>query len=228
MIKLESVSKTFNNGNSNHNQALRDISLQISNGAPTAIKGPSGSGKTTLLSLIGCICRPSSGRIWLQKTELTHLTERFLCRIRRERFGYIFQDFNLVPGITVLENVMLPAYSSTLSNREIRRHALELLERLALKEKKDIPVERLSGGEKQRTAIARALINNPDVLLADEPTAHLDSELADYFLEVIYWLSSLGKVVLIATHDERIYRSRIIGSIYELRDGHLNGEIRYA
>ena len=224
MIKLENVSKTFKNGDSTDSQALKNISLEISNGTPTAITGPSGSGKTTLLSMVGCINRPTSGRIWFGRTELTHLTERFLCRIRREKFGFIFQDFNLIPGLTVLENVMLPAYSAVVSNGEIKSRARTLLRDLSLESSRNTSVEKLSGGEKKRTAIARALINKPEILLADEPTAHLDSKLAEDFLEIINWLSKMGKTVLVSTHDARVYRSQAIGTIYELRDGYLNGE----
>ena len=167
MIRLVDVSKVYNAGRDNAFVAVDGVSLTIAAGTVTALQGPSGSGKTTLLCLAGCMARPSSGRIFLEDTELTSLPERFLTDIRRRTFGFVFQRFNLIKGVTVLENVMLPAYPTGEPHAVVRQRALALLDLLGLAGKGSARVEWLSGGEAQRTAIARALINTPAVLIAD-------------------------------------------------------------
>ena len=180
MIELLEVSKSFNVGKVNQFDAVTRVSCSIHPGQVTILKGPSGSGKTTLLTLIGCMARPSSGRIQLtgiaQGTlpglevdgtlEITSLPERFLTGIRRSAFGFIFQQFNLVRGISVLENVMLPAYPTGESQLAVQARARELLELFNISRHSASQVGLLSGGEMQRVAIARALINNPSVIIA--------------------------------------------------------------
>ncbi|MBP1714532.1 MAG: transporter related, partial [Deltaproteobacteria bacterium] len=157
MISLIDIRKIFNQGQPNEFAAIRGISLEIEPEKITVFKGPSGSGKTTLLGLIGCMARPTSGRIFLFDREITSLPERFLTEIRRKTFGFIFQQFNLIKGITVLENIMLPAYPAGEKSSTVRKRALGLLEGLDLTSKAESKVEWLSGGEAQRTAVARAL-----------------------------------------------------------------------
>ena len=163
MLELQEIRKVFQAGRVNEYVALDQINLTIAGGRLTVLKGPSGSGKTTLLSILGCLARPTSGRIMLQDKEITSLPDRFLTVIRRKTFGFIFQHFNLVPGITVIENVMLPAYPSGEKAAAIRDRARELLHLFNLGPKMSAKVQWLSGGEAQRVAIARALINNPAV-----------------------------------------------------------------
>ena len=224
MIELSNVRKIFNLGRPNEFVALRGISLSVEASKMTVFKGPSGSGKTTLLSLIGCMSRPTSGRIHLFDREISSLPERFLTEIRRNTFGFIFQQFNLVQGVTALENVMLPAYPSGEKHPSLRRRAIELLDHFNLASKGSSKVEWLSGGEMQRVAIARALINNPRVIIADEPTAHLDTTMSKEFMEIMGRLKESSKTVLIASHDPLVFESPIVDRVFHLRDGRVDGE----
>ncbi len=224
MIELQSVRKTFNAGKPDEFMAIRGISLSIEVKKATVLKGPSGSGKTTLLSLIGCMARPTSGRIWVLGKEITSLPERFLTGIRRKTFGFIFQQLNLIRGITVLENVMLPAYPIGEGYSSIKKRALHLLDLLDITAKANSKVERLSGGEAQRVTIARALMNDPSVIIADEATAHLDTELTLEFLEILGTLKDDGKTLLLASHDPLVYESRVVDRVVNLRDGHIAEE----
>ncbi len=235
MIELSNVTKTFNTGKHNQFTAVDDVNLSIEAGRLTILKGPSGSGKTTLMALIGCMARPSSGRIQLHNIrtsfiteaesqgalDITSLPERFLTEIRRTTFGFIFQQFNLVKGISALENVMLPAYPTGESQGTFRRRALELMELFAVARHAASPVEWLSGGELQRVAIARALINNPAIVIADEPTAHLDSKLSCEFMEMVGTLKAEGKTILIASHDPLVFDSELADTVIGMRDGRI-------
>ncbi len=221
MIHLDNIRKVFNAGKPNEFVAIDGVHLTIEAQRATALKGPSGSGKTTLLSILGCMARPTSGRITLKDRELSSLPERFLTEIRRETFGVIFQQFNLIKGITSLENVMIPAYPKGEKFASLKKRAMDLLDLLNLADKAQAKVEWLSGGEAQRTAIARALINNPAIIIADEPTAHLDSRLSLEFMEIMRRLKKEGKTILIASHDPLVYESDVIDRIVEMRDGKL-------
>src|SRR5512147_738598 len=185
MIELHDVTKIFNAGQPNEFAAVRDVSLTLDGRGAVAITGPSGSGKTTLLSLVACMARPTAGRILVDGEAISSLPERFLTEIRRRTFGFIFQQFNLIRGLSARENVMLPAYPTGAPLGRIRREADRLLDRLGLAAKTEVRIEWLSGGEAQRVAIARALINNPSVVVADEPTAHLDTALSKDFMEIM-------------------------------------------
>jgi putative ABC transport system ATP-binding protein len=219
MIELRDVTKIFNAGQPNEFAAVRGVSLAINGRGATALTGPSGSGKTTLLSLIGCMARPTSGRITIQGEVISSLPERFLTEIRRRTFGFIFQQFNLIRGLTARENVMLPAYPTGAPLRGIRGEADRLLERLGIAPKADARVEWLSGGEAQRVAIARALINNPSVVVADEPTAHLDTALSQDFMEIMRGLWDEGRTLIFASHDPLVYESDLIERVVRMRDG---------
>jgi putative ABC transport system ATP-binding protein len=219
MIELINVRKVFNQGKPNEFVAVNDISLDFDSHRVVALRGPSGSGKTTLLSMIGCMARPTSGRIKLMEREMTSLPERFLTEIRQRTFGFIFQQFNLIKGITVLENVMLPAYPSGESHSSLRRKAMDLLALFDLSRKASSKPEWLSGGEAQRTAIARALINDPSIIIADEPTGNLDSGLSRQFMEIVKRLRDDRKTVLIASHDPIVYESDIVERVIHVRDG---------
>ncbi len=237
MIELIGVSKTFNAGKANQFTAVQEVSIAIRPGEVAILKGPSGSGKTTLLSLIGCMARPTSGRIVLRglgaapipgaegadDLEITSLPERFLTGIRRGTFGFIFQHFNLVKGISVLENVMLPAYPTGEKQGEIRKRALGLMEMFDIARHAASRVDILSGGETQRVAIARALVNNPRVIIADEPTAHLDTKLSREFMAIAASFKAEGKTILIASHDPLVYESSFADQVYEMRDGRVTG-----
>jgi putative ABC transport system ATP-binding protein len=223
MIELVKVTKTYNAGKPSEFTAVSGASLSVKLGKCTVFKGPSGSGKTTLLSLIGCMARPTEGRIFFNDKEVTSLTERFLTPIRRNSFGFVFQNYQLIEGISVLENVMIPAYPTGKALEEIKRAAITLLERLGMTAKALVKVESLSGGERQRTAIARALINDPQVIIADEPTAHLDTRLATEFLAVMEQFLEEGKTILIASHDPLVFEAGFVNRVIELRDGKVVG-----
>lgn len=235
MIELSSVIKTFNSGKHSEFTAVNDVSLTVQAERLTILKGPSGSGKTTLLALIGCMARPTSGRIRLRGIQtsffteadcetgldITSLPERFLTEIRRATFGFIFQQFNLIKGISALENIMLPAYPTGESQATFRRRALELMELFSVARHAASPVDWLSGGELQRVAIARALINNPSIVIADEPTAHLDSTLSREFMEIVGTLKTQGKTILIASHDPLVFDSGLADTVIGMRDGRI-------
>jgi putative ABC transport system ATP-binding protein len=219
MIELQGITKTFNQGRPNEFTALRGIDLALNSERTIVFKGPSGSGKTTLLSIIGCMARPTSGRARLNGREITSLPERFLTEIRRKTFGFIFQSYNLIKGITALENTMIPAYPTGIKHRVIREKAMDLLRNLRIDSKANQKVEHLSGGEQQRTAMARALINDPAIIIADEPTAHLDTDLAGEFMDMLGGLKEEGRIILIASHDPLVYESPMLDQTVSLRDG---------
>ena len=239
MIKLHDVRKGFNIGKPNEFIAVGGVTLSMEANRITVLKGTSGSGKTTLLSLIGCMARPTSGRITLQRgllgqngfpnggdtpeVEVTSLPERFLTEIRRRTFGFIFQQFNLVKGISVLENVMLPAYPLGGNHGLVKNRALALLKMFGLEKRAAAKIEWLSGGEAQRVTIARAMMNDPPVIIADEPTAHLDSKLSSTFMDIITALKDQGKTAIIASHDPLVFEAKMVDRVIAVRDGLLEG-----
>jgi putative ABC transport system ATP-binding protein len=223
MIELKDIRKVFNSGKPNEFAAVQGVSLSIEAGKATVLKGPSGSGKTTLLSLIGCMARPTEGRITLFDREITSLPERFLTDIRRRTFGFIFQQFNLIKGITALENAMLPAYPTGEKFSSIRKRAIRLFELFDMAPKAHSKAEWLSGGEAQRVTIVRALMNNPSIIIADEPTAHLDTKLSLEFMDILGKLKEEGKTLLLASHDPLVYESKVVDRVVNVRDGRIDG-----
>ena len=221
MIELNDVKKVFNQGKPNEIWAIDGVSLTVEGNKITCLKGASGSGKTTLLSMIGCLSRPTSGRITLGDTILSGLPERFLTDIRRHTFGFIFQKFNLIQGLSVIENIMLPSYPLGLKHSELKKSAEDLLEQFGIGSKANNPIEWLSGGEAQRVAICRALINQPKVLIADEPTANLDTKLSHEFMGLLDGLRQSGKTVLITSHDPVVFDSPVVDEVIEMRDGEI-------
>lgn len=225
MIELVNVRKVFNAGNPSEFSALNSVNLTIAENKVTVLKGPSGSGKTTLLSIVGCMSRPSAGRVHLSGREITSLPERFLTDIRRKTFGFIFQQPNLIKGISVLENVMLPAYPLGEKRSQLKKKAMQGLADLNIAGKSASKVEWLSGGEAQRASIVRALINDPAIIIADEPTAHLDTTLSYRFMEIIEKFKAEGKTVIITSHDPLVYEAAIVDRVVNLRDGRIEGEL---
>ncbi len=221
MISLDAVNKIYNEGQINAFEALKNISLEIDQNTTVVFKGPSGSGKTTLLTLIGCLARPTSGRIHLNGEAVSGYSERFMTDIRRKTFGFVFQRFNLIRGLTARDNVMLPAYPLGLDYKQLSRRADELLDSLGLSQKGDLSTELLSGGEAQRVAIARALINDPPIIIADEPTANLDTALASQFLEIVAELRGQNRTIIMTSHDPRIWQADIVDQVVSIRDGDL-------
>jgi putative ABC transport system ATP-binding protein len=221
LIQVEGVSKIYNSGQADEVVAIADISLDIKENEVAVLTGPSGSGKTSLLSLIGCMGRPTQGKIFIAGKDVVKLPERFLTEVRRKRFGFIFQQFNLIRELSVLENVLLPLYPLDIGMGAMKEKSLPILEKLKILNKQNLKVKKLSGGEQQRVAIARALINEPEVIIADEPTAHLDRKLAQEFLDVLSLLHEEGKTVVIATHDPFVSGSELVRKTVFMRDGRL-------
>jgi putative ABC transport system ATP-binding protein len=221
MIELNNIRKVFNAGNPSEFTAINGVSLRIAENQVTVLKGPSGSGKTTLLSIVGCMSRPTAGRVHLNDREITSLPERFLTDIRRKTFGFIFQQPNLIKGISVLENVMLPAYPLGEKRALLKIKALAGLNELNIGDKAHSKVEWLSGGEAQRVSIVRALINNPSIIIADEPTASLDTKLSYRFMEIVEKFKAEGKTVIITSHDPLVYDASIVDTVVNFRDGQI-------
>ena len=224
MIELAGVRKAFNQGRPNEFWALNGIDLNLAPQQATVFFGPSGSGKTTLLTIVGCLARPTAGRVRLNGQDISGLPERFLTGLRRRTFGFIFQQFNLVRGLSAIENVMLPAYPLGGDWRELKERAETLLDSLKLSHRRTARVEWLSGGEQQRVAIARALVNDPEVLIADEPTANLDTALSNEFLGILETLAGEGRSLLLTSHDPLVVESSVVRRVVALRDGRIVGD----
>ncbi|MBI3977321.1 MAG: ABC transporter ATP-binding protein [Chloroflexi bacterium] len=220
-VETRRLSKIYGTGRSAV-AALADVDLQIEPGEMTAIMGPSGSGKTTLLNLIGALDRPTAGEIFVDGEEITVMPESQLFRVRRYKMGFVFQAFYLVPTLTALENILLPAMPLGLDSR-LKQRAADILALLGLeRQAKRLPSE-LSAGEQQRIALARALMLDPPLVLADEPTGNLDSRTGQEILALMQRLGSeQGKTFLIVTHDPRI--ARVSHRVIYLRDGQLADE----
>ncbi len=212
MIVLEDVWKVYKSGV--ETVALRGVSLEIESGEYVAIVGPSGSGKSTLLHIMGLLDTPTRGRVLIEGRDVSRLGESERALIRRDFIGFVFQQFNLVPHLTALENVMLPLLLKGISRRERERRARELLERVGLSERYNHYPSQLSGGQQQRVAIARALANAPPLILADEPTGNLDSKTGKEIMEL---LEDVSETLVVVTHDPAI--ARRAERVIKIKDG---------
>lgn len=221
-LALEGVTKVYGEGDVAVN-AVTDATLTVSSGQTVLVMGPSGSGKTTLLSMAGALTRPTAGRIWLGDDEVTSLSERQLPAVRLRRIGVIFQQFNLLENLTAEENVRIVMEAAGLPRNTARERANDLLSELKMSHRADARPDQLSGGEKQRVAIARALANDPPLILADEPTANLDSRTGYQAMHMLELLASeRNKAVVIVTHDDRI--ADVADDVYWLEDGRLTDD----
>lgn len=218
LIELKNISKIYYLGK-NKLKALSGINLSIEKGEFLAIMGPSGSGKSTLMNILGCLDHPSSGSYKLEGEEVGNKNQKDLALIRRDKVGFIFQSFNLLPKTNALNNVALPMIYKKISARLRKEKALLALEKVGLKNRSYHKPNEMSGGEQQRVAIARALINNPSIILADEPTGNLDSKAGLKIMEILKQLNKEGKTIILVTHDENVakYATR---KIY-LKDGQI-------
>lgn len=225
-LRVTHVTKRYGSG-ATEVAAVRDVSLEVAAGEVVLIMGPSGSGKTTLLSMLGALLKPTEGTIELDGELLSALSERRLPAIRRHRFGFIFQDFNLLSALSALENAALVAELAGAKRSEARRKAAALLTDLGLGERLDFSPEKLSGGEKQRVAIARALVNDPALILADEPTANLDSKIGHEIMRLLRGIAKeQGRSIVIVSHDERI--KDIADRVLWLEDGQFKDMVTMA
>ena len=221
-LQVTHISKKYGSGTTAVT-AVHDVSLSVSPGEIVLIMGPSGSGKTTLLSMLGALLKPSEGTILLNGTVISALAESRLPEIRLRQFGFIFQDFNLLSALTTLENVAIVAELAGTRSKEARRKATDLLRELGLGERLNFLPEKLSGGEKQRVAIARALVNDPALILADEPTANLDSKIGQEIMRLLRRIAKeQRRSVIIVSHDQRI--RDIADRVLWLEDGEFKKE----
>ena len=223
MIRLEGIRKQYDLGEVKVD-ALQSVSLEIRRGEYVAIMGPSGSGKSTLMHILGILDAPSAGRYFLEDYDITNLADRELARIRNKHFGFIFQSFNLFPELSALENVMLPMGYAGVPMRQRRERAAILLEDVGLGHRFHHLPTMMSGGEQQRVAIARALSNNPDLILADEPTGALDSTTSHEVMQVLRSINEGGTTVVVVTHEHDI--AHMTQRIIRLDDGVIGGDHR--
>ncbi len=225
-LQIDHVTKSYGSG-ATEVTAVRNVSLTVNPGEIVLIMGPSGSGKTTLLSMLGALLKPTEGTIQLNGTMISTLAENRLPDIRLKQFGFIFQDFNLLSALTALENVAIVAELAGTKSGVARRKAASILNELGLSERLNFPPEKLSGGEKQRVAIARALVNDPGLILADEPTANLDSKIGHEIMRLLRNIAKeQGRSVIIVSHDQRI--KDIADRVLWLEDGEFKETVTMA
>lgn len=215
-IALSNVKKIYHMGDTEV-AALAGINLNISAGEFTAIMGPSGSGKSTLMNILGCLDRPTEGSYLLDGQEVAFMTDDQLAVTRNKKIGFVFQNFNLLPRISAMQNVALPLVYSGVPKKEREQKAIEALEAVGLEKRLDHRPNELSGGQRQRVAIARALVNDPTIIMADEPTGNLDSKSGVEVMAIFDKLNALGRTIILVTHEPDIaeYAKRVI----HVRDG---------
>ena len=220
-IKLQNLHKSYVMGE-NTVKALDGINVEINNGDFIAIVGPSGSGKSTMMNMVGALDLPSEGEIFIDEKNIAKLHESDLAQIRGKKIGFVFQQFNLIPTLTALENVALPMVFQNVEKLDRINIAGELLKKVGLESRMNHLPSELSGGQKQRVAIARALANNPDVILADEPTGNLDSKSGKEILEMFIQLNKEGKTIIIVTHDLNV--ASHAKKVLKMRDGRIEND----
>lgn len=204
ILKGIKITKVYNPGMRNELKVLKGIDIEIKKKEFSIVFGPSGSGKSTLLHILGCLDRPSSGKLIIDGKDTSKLSDEDLAKIRREKVGFVFQQFNLIQNLTALENVEIPMRINGENKEKARNRAKKLLESVGLGERLNHLPNQLSGGEMQRVAIARSLANNPDIILADEPTGNLDTKTRDEIISLMKDLNKQGYTFLVVTHDPEI------------------------
>ncbi len=221
LIKLVNVHKTYRMGDSIV-RALDGVTMDIERGEIIAIMGPSGSGKSTLMNVLGALDRPTKGQYYMDGEDVSGLTDNELARIRNEHIGFVFQSFNLLKRTSAIENVELPLVYAGARNR--RERALEALEQVKLGDRSTHKPNELSGGEQQRVAVARAIVTDPDIIMADEPTGNLDSKVSNEIMELFWEFNQDGKTIILVTHEDTI--AAFAGRIVQLLDGKIISDTR--
>jgi putative ABC transport system ATP-binding protein len=216
VLRVRNLSKTYMQGKIPVH-ALSDVSFDVGKGEFLSIVGPSGSGKSTLLSMIGLLDKPTSGSVFIDSIEITKAKESDAPVIRREKIGFVFQHFNLIPTLTALENIDIAMRFARVSKSRRKERAIELLTQMGLTERMNHKPSELSGGEQQRVAIARAMANYPAIILADEPTGEVDTKTRDMIVDLLKELSEKGQTILVVTHDTAV--SARTGRVINMRDG---------
>ncbi|WP_331774269.1 ABC transporter ATP-binding protein [Sulfurospirillum sp. 1612] len=222
MIEFKNVSKVFEVGNKNRVTALHDVNFSINKGEIVLLEGPSGSGKSTILSLLAALSKPSSGEIIVAQKRISKLSDDFTAIFRRENIGFIFQKFNLIPTLSAKENAMVPLIPSNPDVKQLEAHIHTLFEKFSILPKLNIMAKNLSGGEQQRVAISRALINNPSIIIADEPTANLDKSLSLEFIEIVKKLKDGHNTIIIASHDPLFFDLDFIDRRIYIKNGEID------
>jgi putative ABC transport system ATP-binding protein len=223
MIRTVELRKTYELGAENRVHALCGVDLRVERGGYLAIMGPSGSGKSTMLNLIGCLDRPTSGQYFLGDEDVSRMDDDELSEVRGRRIGFIFQSYNLIAQLTVLENIQVPLVYQGLDLRDTVDRCLQLANLVGLGDRLDHRPNQLSGGQQQRVAIARSLVNDPLIILADEPTGNLDSHTGTEVLDLIDRLNQGGKTIVLVTHDDKV--ATRAHRIVHMKDGQIDREI---
>lgn len=232
ILKMKNIVKTYTMGDEEQT-VLKSIDFNVDAGEFVSILGPSGSGKSTLMNIIGCLDTPTSGEYLLNGKMLLNQDESELARLRNKEIGFIFQQFQLLPRLTAIQNVELPLIYSGVSEKERKQRAIEMLNRVGLSDKLKNRPNQLSGGQQQRVAIARALVTNPTILLADEPTGALDQKNGQQIIDLFEELHNEGKTIIMITHDKKIasHASRTVnildGELFEVIGGNHNGNWKF-
>lgn len=225
LIEVKSLSKIYSNEGV-ETPALNGVSFSVSKGEFLAIMGPSGSGKSTLLQILGLLDRATSGQYFFDGKNVEEFPENELAALRNQKMGFVFQAFNLLPRTTVLENVILPLSYSDKPESSWKQEALSAIEKVGLTHRLEHESSQLSGGEKQRAAIARALVNKPDVIFADEPTGNLDSKSGEAVMDTLVGLNRLGHTIVLITHET--YTAEHAARVIKLRDGQIESDVQVA
>jgi len=221
MIELKNITKIYEVNKNNQVVALQDINLKIKEGELVVLKGASGSGKSTILSLIASLSKPSSGEVIVDAKRISKLPDNFASVYRRDNIGFVFQKYNLIPSLSVKENIILPLIPLNPPAKEIQQKLEIVTKMFNISHKEDALVRNLSGGEQQRVAIARANINNPKIIIADEPTANLDEKLSLHFIEILKELKTLKKTIVIATHDPLFFELNFVDRYVDISNGQI-------
>ncbi len=219
MIKLKNVTKIYELNKNDKVVALNNINLSFNEGELVVLKGASGSGKSTILSLIAALSKPTSGEVIVDGKRISKLPDNFAALYRRENIGFIFQKYNLIPTLNVEDNILLPLVPTNPDETQAQNKLINVMERFNISHKKDAIVRNLSGGEQQRVAIARAHINDPKIIIADEPTANLDEKLSLHFIEILKELKRSNKTIVVATHDPLFFELDFVDRVIEVYNG---------
>ena len=219
MITLKNTTKSYEINKNNKITALEDINLHIKEGEVVVLKGKSGSGKSTILSLIAALTKPTSGEIIVNEKRVSKLPDSFASDYRQEDIGFIFQKYNLIPTLSVKDNILLPLVPTNPDEKEAQTKLDKVMKQFNITHKKETMVRNLSGGEQQRVAIARAHVNDPKIIIADEPTANLDESLSLDFIEILKSLKEEGKTIVIATHDPLFFDLEVVDRVIEIKAG---------
>lgn len=223
IIKIEDITKTYVLSAENIVHALRGVNLDIQRGSYVAIMGPSGSGKSTMLNILGCLDRPTSGNYWLGGDEVARMPDDQLSQARGKKIGFIFQSYNLIAQLTVIENIQVPLFYQGVELAEHHDRCVDLARLVGLGDRLDHRPAQLSGGQQQRVAIARSLVNDPLMILADEPTGNLDSKTGAEVLDMIDRLNADGKTIVLVTHDDHV--AERAQRVIHMKDGTIDRDI---